>query len=112
LKGPRASVRGFGPPQSYIAKDLAERIPTSKSALEGERKRVTVLFADLRRLDGRLHCLSTSEDDLSGSVSTIARREIAAFGGVGPSATLIIVIMRNDGVLAGTGRQNPTGDGV
>ena len=34
-------------PESYIPKHLAEKILTSKSALEGERKQVTVLFADL-----------------------------------------------------------------
>jgi len=35
-------------PDAYTPKHLAEKILTSKSALEGERKRVTVLFADLR----------------------------------------------------------------
>jgi len=35
-------------PDTYIPKHLAERILTSKSALEGERKQVTVLFADLK----------------------------------------------------------------
>src|SRR5713101_10046118 len=35
-------------PASYTPKHLAEKILTSKSALEGERKRVTVLFADLK----------------------------------------------------------------
>ena len=38
----------FGSPQSYTPKHLAERILTSKAALEGERKQVTVLFADLK----------------------------------------------------------------
>jgi class 3 adenylate cyclase/tetratricopeptide (TPR) repeat protein len=35
-------------PDSYTPRHLAERILTSKSALEGERKQVTVLFADLK----------------------------------------------------------------
>jgi class 3 adenylate cyclase/tetratricopeptide (TPR) repeat protein len=35
-------------PVAYTPKHLAERILTSKSALEGERKQVTVLFADLK----------------------------------------------------------------
>src|SRR5262245_27760899 len=35
-------------PESYTPKHLAERILTSESALEGERKQVTVLFADLK----------------------------------------------------------------
>src|SRR5678816_1142520 len=38
----------FASPESYTPKHLAERILTSKTALEGERKQVTVLFADLK----------------------------------------------------------------
>jgi hypothetical protein len=38
----------FASPQSYTPKHLAEQILTSKSALEGERKQVTVLFADIK----------------------------------------------------------------
>jgi class 3 adenylate cyclase/tetratricopeptide (TPR) repeat protein len=38
----------FGTPQTYTPKHLAEKILTSKAALEGERKQVTVLFADLK----------------------------------------------------------------
>ena len=38
----------FASPQSYTPKHLAEKILTSKAALEGERKHVTVLFADLK----------------------------------------------------------------
>src|SRR5437899_3032301 len=34
-------------PESYTPKHLAEKILTSKGALEGERKQVTVLFADV-----------------------------------------------------------------
>jgi class 3 adenylate cyclase len=35
-------------PESYTPKHLAEKILSSKSALEGERKQVTVLFADMK----------------------------------------------------------------
>jgi class 3 adenylate cyclase/tetratricopeptide (TPR) repeat protein len=35
-------------PQTYTPAHLAEKILTSKTALEGERKQVTVLFADLK----------------------------------------------------------------
>src|SRR5262249_37088133 len=35
-------------PEAYTPKHLAEKILTSKSVLEGERKQVTVLFADLK----------------------------------------------------------------
>jgi Double zinc ribbon len=38
----------FASPDSYTPKHLADRILTSKAALEGERKQVTVLFADLK----------------------------------------------------------------
>jgi class 3 adenylate cyclase len=35
-------------PESYIPKHLAEKILASRATLEGERKQVTVLFADLK----------------------------------------------------------------
>jgi class 3 adenylate cyclase len=38
----------FASLESYTPKHLAEKILTSKAALEGERKQVTVLFADLK----------------------------------------------------------------
>src|SRR6187401_3718921 len=38
----------FAAPQSYTPRHLAEKILTSRTALEGERKLVTVLFADLK----------------------------------------------------------------
>jgi predicted ATPase/class 3 adenylate cyclase len=38
----------FNSPEAYTPKHLAERILSSKSALEGERKQVTVLFADMK----------------------------------------------------------------
>src|SRR5262249_23276173 len=37
----------FATPGSYTPKHLAERILTSRAALEGERKQVTVLFCDI-----------------------------------------------------------------
>ena len=40
--------RAVSAPESYTPKHLAEKILTSKAALEGERKQVTVLFADLK----------------------------------------------------------------
>ncbi|MBI2544127.1 MAG: zinc ribbon domain-containing protein, partial [Candidatus Rokubacteria bacterium] len=38
----------FASPEAYTPKHLAEKILISKSSLEGERKQVTVLFADLK----------------------------------------------------------------
>ena len=48
LSAATPSVRRFGSPEAYTPRHLAERILTSRSALEGERKQVTVLFADLK----------------------------------------------------------------
>jgi len=42
------STPKFISPETYTPKHLAERIVSSKTALEGERKQVTVLFADLK----------------------------------------------------------------
>ena len=43
-----ASPVAFAPSQAYTPPHLAEKIRTSRSVLEGERKQVTVLFADLK----------------------------------------------------------------
>jgi class 3 adenylate cyclase/tetratricopeptide (TPR) repeat protein len=43
-----APAKKFSSPESYTPKHLAEKILTFKGALEGERKQVTVLFADLK----------------------------------------------------------------
>src|SRR5215475_2109599 len=47
VSAPGAASR-FASPEAYTPKHLAERIINSKAALEGERKQVTVLFADLK----------------------------------------------------------------
>ena len=44
---PPARRERFASPQSYTPKHLAEKILTTKSAIEGERKQVTVLFTDV-----------------------------------------------------------------
>jgi class 3 adenylate cyclase/tetratricopeptide (TPR) repeat protein len=52
LGGPQAAPAEPGPrfdrPERYTPRHLAEKILTSKSAIEGERKQVTVLFADIK----------------------------------------------------------------
>jgi class 3 adenylate cyclase/tetratricopeptide (TPR) repeat protein len=45
---PATATPKFASPDAYTPKHLAEKILTSKAALEGERKQVTVLFADLK----------------------------------------------------------------
>jgi class 3 adenylate cyclase/tetratricopeptide (TPR) repeat protein len=44
----QAGARRFAAPEVYTPRHLAERVLTSKAALEGERKQVSVLFADLK----------------------------------------------------------------
>ncbi len=44
----RAAASKFASPETYTPRHLAQRILTSRSSLEGERKRVTVLFADVK----------------------------------------------------------------
>src|SRR5262245_33066842 len=46
--GPEAEPARFAAPQAYTPRHLAEKSLTARSALEGERKQVTVLFADLK----------------------------------------------------------------
>jgi class 3 adenylate cyclase/tetratricopeptide (TPR) repeat protein len=46
--GVSTSAPRFAAPEAYTPKHLAEKILTSKAILEGERKQVTVLFADLK----------------------------------------------------------------
>jgi len=60
----------FASPDSYTPKHLAERILTSKAALEGERKQVTVLFADLK---GSMELLADHdpEEDVDYALSSI-----------------------------------------
>ena len=48
LATPAAAPSPFASLESYSPKHFAERILISKAALEGERKQVTVLFADLK----------------------------------------------------------------
>jgi class 3 adenylate cyclase/tetratricopeptide (TPR) repeat protein len=47
MSAPR-SAASFEAPQTYTPKYLAEKIISSKAALEGERKLVTILFADVK----------------------------------------------------------------
>src|SRR5262245_14330928 len=43
-----AAATKFLAPESYTPKHLAEKILTFRTSLEGERKQVTVLFADMK----------------------------------------------------------------
>jgi class 3 adenylate cyclase len=51
---PATATAKLASPDAYTPKHLAEKILTSKAALEGERKQVTLLFADLKGQAGWL----------------------------------------------------------
>src|SRR5262245_40668887 len=56
-----ARVSGIPTPDSYVPKHLAEKILASRQSLEGERKQVTVLFADIRGSTSLLEGLDPEE---------------------------------------------------
>jgi hypothetical protein len=55
-------------PRSYTPKHLAEKILTSRSALEGERKQVTVLFADVK---GSINLAEQLDGEVDGIVALL-----------------------------------------
>jgi class 3 adenylate cyclase/tetratricopeptide (TPR) repeat protein len=84
-------------PLTYTPPYLAEKILTSKSALEGERKQVTVLFADLKDstelirgldpeaaqqlLDPAIHCMMDAVHRFEGTVNQVLGDGIMALFG-------------------------------
>ena len=55
-------------PRDYTPKHLADKILQSKSALEGERKQVTLLFADVK---GSMELAEQLGEPIRGAVMTI-----------------------------------------
>ncbi|UCD78688.1 MAG: zinc ribbon domain-containing protein [Desulfobacterales bacterium] len=47
IRPPNASPVDYSQPESYTPKFLADKILTTRSSIEGERKLVTVIFADV-----------------------------------------------------------------
>ena len=101
--GPRR--RGPGP-TTYTPAYLAEQILTSRSALEGERKQVTVLFADIKDstelirdldpeaaqqlLDPALHAMMAAVHRYEGTVNQVLGDGIMAlFGAPWPMRTTL-----------------------
>jgi class 3 adenylate cyclase/tetratricopeptide (TPR) repeat protein len=95
---PKPAAQALSPaPESYTPKHLAERILSSREALEGERKRVTVLFADLKGsteliqgldpedtrllLDRALHAMMDAVHAYEGTVNQIMGDGIMALFG-------------------------------
>jgi class 3 adenylate cyclase len=98
LSAPSAPVVPPGQaPLAYTPSYLAEKILTSKSALEGERKQVTVLFADLKDstevirgldpeaaqqlLDPALHLMMDAVHRFEGTVNQVLGDGIMALFG-------------------------------
>ena len=61
-------------PSSYIPPHLAEKILASRSAVEGERKQVTVFFADIKGSTELIQALDTEEAQQLHSSSTARSR--------------------------------------
>jgi class 3 adenylate cyclase len=84
-------------PQSYLPKHLSEKVLASRAALEGERKQVTVLFADLKSsmeliagldpedarklLDPALHAMMEAVHRYEGTVNQVLGDGIMALFG-------------------------------
>ena len=87
----------FGAPETYTPRHLVAKILNSKAALEGERKQVTVLFADLKAsmellaerdpeearklLDPVLELMMEAVHNYEGTVSQVAGDGITALFG-------------------------------
>jgi class 3 adenylate cyclase/tetratricopeptide (TPR) repeat protein len=72
----------FDAPRAYTPRHLAEKILTSRAALEGERKQVTVLFADLHNFTALAEQLDPEElHDLMNRVFDILLAEVHRFEG-------------------------------
>ena len=84
----------FAAPEAYTPKHLAVKILTSKTALEGERKQVTVLFADLK---GSMELLADRDPEeaskLVDPVLTLMMEAVHHFEGMVNEA-------RGDGIMA------------
>ncbi len=65
---PVADDPRFASPRNYTPQHLAEKILTSRAALEGERKQVTVLFADIK---GSMELLADRDAEAAQKLSSI-----------------------------------------
>src|SRR5215217_7911565 len=73
---PAEATSRFTSPQAYTPQHIAERILTSRAALEGERKQVTVLFADLK---GSMELLADRDpEDARRILDPVLERMMAA----------------------------------
>jgi class 3 adenylate cyclase/tetratricopeptide (TPR) repeat protein len=84
----------FASPNAYIPPHLAQKILTSKSGLEGERKQVTVLFADLK---GSMELVADRDpEEASKLLYPVVERMMAAIHRYEGTVSEV----RGDGILA------------
>lgn len=82
LGGPGVKLLHLDSPKSYTPRHLAERILTSRVALEGERKQVTVLFCDIANSTGLAESLGADEmHALLDRFFDLALREVHRYEG-------------------------------
>jgi class 3 adenylate cyclase len=88
------STARLSSPESYTPKHLAEKILTSKVALEGERKQVAVLFADLK---GSMELLAERDpEDARKLLDAVVERMMEAVHHFEGTVTEV----RGDGIMA------------
>ena len=94
MKRTEPSLIDYSQPQSYTPKHLADKILTTRSAIEGERKIVTVLFADVANSMAIFESLDPEEvHEIMDGCFRILLDEIHRYEGT-------INQFRGDGVMA------------
>ena len=89
-------------PDAYTPKHLAERIINSKAALEGERKQVTVLFADLK---GSMELLAERDPEEARTIlDPVLEHMMKAVHQYEGTVNHVM----GDGIMALSGRRLPT----
>ena len=73
---PEASPVDYSAPKSYTPKHLAGKILTTRSAIEGERKIVTVMFADVAGFTSLSENLDPEDVHLTFRTLHITKRSI------------------------------------
>src|SRR6266550_3405491 len=92
----------FTSPQTYTPQHLAERIINSRVAVEGERKQVTVLFADLK---GSMELLADRDpEDARALLDPVLERMMEAVHRYEGTVNQVM----GDGIMASLARRSPT----
>ena len=100
--GPQSDSTAFGKPESYTPSHIAKQILSARATLEGERKQVTVLFADIqgptklisqmdpeqarKALDRPIELMMDAVHRFEGTVNRVVGDGIMALFGAPPGA--------------------------